>query len=90
MLEGGWAAIGSHTRPTTTTPATVSATSRARRPLAIRSDRGPVFDAKDVQDWIAAGGARTAFIPSGSLWEKSYIEHFNETSSTRSPGPASS
>jgi putative transposase len=46
-------------------------------PGHIRSDNGPEFVAKAVQDWIAAVGARTAYIEPGSPWENGYIESFN-------------
>ena len=46
-------------------------------PGHIRSDNGPEFIAKAVQDWIAAVGARTAYIAPGSPWENGYIESFN-------------
>ena len=46
-------------------------------PGHIRSDNGPEFVAKAVQDWIAAVGAKTAYIEPGSPWENGYIESFN-------------
>ena len=46
-------------------------------PRHIRSDNGPEFIAKAVQDWIAAVGASTADIARGSPWENSFIESFN-------------
>jgi len=46
-------------------------------PQHIRSDNGPEFVAKAVQDWIAAVGAKTAYIAPGSPWENGYIESFN-------------
>ncbi len=46
-------------------------------PLYIRSDNGPEFVAGAVRQWIAAVGARTAFIEPGSPWENGYIESFN-------------
>ena len=46
-------------------------------PSYIRSDNGPEFAAKAVRDWIAAVGARTAYIEPGSPWENGYIESFN-------------
>ena len=46
-------------------------------PGYIRSDNGPEFLAKAVQDWIAAVGARTAYIAPGSPWENGYVESFN-------------
>src|SRR6266487_3598250 len=33
--------------------------------------------AKAVQEWIAAVGAKTAYIERGSPWENGYIESFN-------------
>ena len=38
---------------------------------------GPEFIAKAVREWIAAVGARTAFIEPGSPWENGYCESFN-------------
>lgn len=46
-------------------------------PGFIRSDNGPEFVAKAVRDWIAAVGARTAYIEPGSPWENGYVESFN-------------
>ena len=46
-------------------------------PEHIRSDNGPEFVAKAVQDWIGAVGAKTAYIERGSPWENGYIESFN-------------
>jgi putative transposase len=46
-------------------------------PVHIRSDNGPEFVAKAVQEWIAAVGAKTAYIERGSPWENGYIESFN-------------
>jgi len=43
----------------------------------IRSDNGPEFIAKSVREWIAAVGARTAYIEPGSPWENGYCESFN-------------
>ena len=37
-------------------------------PVHIRSDNGPEFVAKAVQGWIAAVGAKTAYIERGSPW----------------------
>jgi transposase InsO family protein len=42
-----------------------------------RSDNGPEFIAKVVREWIAAVGAKTAFIEPGSPWENGYCESFN-------------
>jgi putative transposase len=46
-------------------------------PAHIRSDNGPEFVAKAVQEWIAAVGASTAYIERGSPWENGFIESFN-------------
>ena len=46
-------------------------------PGHIRSDNGPEFVAKGVQEWIASVGAKTAYIEPGSPWENGYIESFN-------------
>ena len=46
-------------------------------PAHIRSDNGPEFVAKAVQEWIAVAGAKTAYIERGSPWENGYIESFN-------------
>jgi putative transposase len=46
-------------------------------PGHIRPDNGPEFVAKAVQEWIAAVGAKTAYIERGSPWENGYIESFN-------------
>jgi putative transposase len=46
-------------------------------PGHIRSDNGPEFVAKAVQEWITAVGARTAYIAPGSPCENGYVESFN-------------
>ena len=46
-------------------------------PSHIRSDNGPEFVAKAVQDWIAAVGANTAYIAPGSPWKNGFIESIN-------------
>ena len=46
-------------------------------PGHIRSDNGPEFIAKAVQEWISAVGAKTAYIAPGSPWENGFIESFN-------------
>ena len=46
-------------------------------PEHIRSDNGPEFVAKAVQEWITAVGAKTAYITPGSPWENGFIESFN-------------
>jgi putative transposase len=46
-------------------------------PDHIRSDNGPEVIAKAVQEWIAAVGAKTAYISPGSPWENGYSESLN-------------
>lgn len=46
-------------------------------PSHIRSDNGPEFVATVLREWIAAVGAKTAYIEPGSPWENGYIESFN-------------
>jgi putative transposase len=46
-------------------------------PEYVRSDNGPEFVAKAVQEWIAAVGAKTAYIAPGSPWENGFVESFN-------------
>ena len=46
-------------------------------PGHIRSDNGPEFVAQAVREWIAAVGAKTAYIEPGSPWENGYCESFN-------------
>ena len=46
-------------------------------PAFVRSDNGPEFIAQAVRDWIAAVGAKTAYIEPGSPWENGYVESFN-------------
>ena len=46
-------------------------------PGHVRSDNGPAFVARSVQEWITAVGARTAYIAPGSPWENGFVESFN-------------
>ena len=46
-------------------------------PAYIRSDNGPEFVVQAVRDWIAAAGAKTAFIEPGNPRENGYRESFN-------------
>jgi transposase InsO family protein len=46
-------------------------------PEHLRSDNGPEFVAKDLRKWLAATGAKTAYIEPGSPWENGYCESFN-------------
>ena len=46
-------------------------------PEYIRSDDGAELISKKVRAWIGVVGAKTAFIKSGSPWEKGYCKSFN-------------
>lgn len=46
-------------------------------PEYVRSDNGPEFIAEAVKAWIAAIGAKTAYIAPGSPWENGFVESFN-------------
>lgn len=46
-------------------------------PGHIRSDNGPEFMAKAVQESITAVNAKTACIEPGRPWENGYVESFN-------------
>ncbi len=45
-------------------------------PAYVRSDNGPEFVALALREWIAAVGAKTAYIEPGSPWENGYCESF--------------
>lgn len=45
--------------------------------ILLDTDNGPEFIAKAVREWIAAVGAKTAYIEPGSPWENGYCESFN-------------
>ena len=55
----------------------LNAASRCQMRAHIRSDNGPEFVAVALRHWIAAVGARTAYIEPGSPWENGYCESFN-------------
>ena len=46
-------------------------------PAYIRSDNGPEFVAKDVQDWVSAVGTKTAYIEPELPWENGCCESFS-------------
>ena len=50
---------------------------RGTAPEFIRSDNGPEFIARAVQDWIGQRGFKTLYIAPGSPWENPYSESFN-------------
>ncbi|WP_233145805.1 transposase, partial [Phaeobacter sp. 22II1-1F12B] len=49
----------------------------ALKPASLRRCYGPEFIAQAVRDWIAAVGAKTAYIEPGSSWENGHCESFN-------------
>ena len=49
------------------------------RPSYIRSDNGPEFIARHLQEWLTRVGIRPIQISPGSPWENGYNERFNGT-----------
>jgi len=47
------------------------------RPVCIKSDNGPEFVAKEVQDWLKRSGVGTHYIDPGSPWQNGFNESFN-------------
>lgn len=48
-------------------------------PEHIRSDNGPEFIARALNQWLSKESVKTLFIKPGSPWENPYIERFNGT-----------
>ena len=46
-------------------------------PQHLRSDNGPEFVARKVQNWLAGNNCKTLYINPGSPWENGYVESFN-------------
>ena len=46
-------------------------------PEYLRSDNGPEFVAKEIQEWLARACVRTLYIQKASPWENGYVESFN-------------
>ena len=46
-------------------------------PAHIRSDNGPEFIARDVQDWLREMGIATIYIEPGSPWQNGHVESFH-------------
>jgi len=46
-------------------------------PQFIRSDNGPEFIAKDLQQWLAEQNIRTIYITPASPWENGFVESFH-------------
>ena len=47
------------------------------KPGCIRSDNGPEFVARAIQDWLAEQSVGTHYIDPGSPWQNAYNESFN-------------
>jgi len=47
------------------------------RPACLRSDNGPEFIAKKVQEWLSRHSVGTHYIDPGSPWQNAYNESFN-------------
>jgi putative transposase len=60
-----------------TTPGSAAAQPGPAPPRCFPMYYGAEFIAKAVQEWIAAVGAKTAYIAPGSPWENGFIESFN-------------
>ena len=50
---------------------------RHGKPVCLRSDNGPEFIAKTVQNWLAQQSVGTHYIDPGSPWQNAYCESFN-------------
>jgi transposase InsO family protein len=46
-------------------------------PACIKSDNGPEFIAKKIQDWLPKVGVKTCYIDPGSPWQNGHNESFN-------------
>lgn len=46
-------------------------------PEYLRSDNGPEFIAKEVQQWLDKQGVKTHYIDPGSPWQNAFCESFN-------------
>jgi putative transposase len=55
-----------------------AAIERYGTPQHVRSDNGPEFIAKAIQDWLRAQQIKTLYIQPGSPWEQAYIESFHD------------
>lgn len=47
-------------------------------PAYIRSDNGPEFVARSLQQWLAEAGIKTLYIDPGSPWQNGYVESFHD------------
>ena len=55
-----------------------AAVERYGAPHHLRSDNGPEFIAKAIQDWLEHTAIQTAYIRPGAPWEQAYIESFHD------------
>jgi putative transposase len=55
-----------------------AAIERYGAPKHVRSDNGPEFIAKAIQDWLSDQQIKTLYIKPGSPWEQAYIESFHD------------
>jgi putative transposase len=55
-----------------------AAIERYAAPKYVRSDNGPEFIAKAIQDWFRDQQIKTLYIQPGSPWEQAYIESFHD------------
>ena len=46
-------------------------------PRRIRSDNGPEFVARRIQEWLAGVGSKACYIEPGSPWQNGYAESFH-------------
>jgi transposase InsO family protein len=46
-------------------------------PEHLRSDNGPEFVAKEIQEWLKQSAVGTLYIQKASPWENGYVESFN-------------
>jgi len=46
-------------------------------PTCVKSDNGPEFIAKKIQDWLEKVGVKTRYIDPGSPWQNGHNESFN-------------
>ena len=55
-----------------------AAIERYGAPKHVRSDNGPEFIAKAIQDWLSDQQIKILYIEPGSPWEEAYIESFHD------------
>jgi transposase InsO family protein len=55
-----------------------AAMERYGAPRHLRSDNGPEFIAKAIQDWLEHTAIQTDYIRPGAPWEQAFIESFHD------------